>query len=113
MVGTGGQCVCLREQLINDLDYGGKLIKTSCELLAKLFESCGAYKQSECIHSRMTCLGFYDVPKEIIMRQNRGNGKGSESGTRGVVPWIQCNYAANCTINAAEEAVRMEMKIGI
>lgn len=50
MVGTGGQCVCLREQLINGLDHGGKLIKTSGELLAKLFESCGAYKQSECIH---------------------------------------------------------------
>lgn len=30
-----------------------------------------------------------------------------------VVPWIQCNYAANCTINATEEAVRMEMKIAI
>lgn len=51
MVSTGGQCVCLREQLINGLDYGGKLIKISGELLAKLFESCGAYKQSECIHS--------------------------------------------------------------
>lgn len=43
MVGTGGQCVCLREQLINGLDHGGKLIKTSGELLAKLFE----YKQSD------------------------------------------------------------------
>lgn len=39
--------------------------------------------------------------------------KGMSRGARGVVPWIQCNYAANCTINATEEAVRMEMKIAI
>lgn len=40
-------------------------------------------------------------------------GKAVSRGARGVVPWIQCNYAANCTINATEEAVRMEMKIAI
>lgn len=39
--------------------------------------------------------------------------KGISRAARGVVPWIQCNYAANCTINATEEAVRMEMKIAI
>lgn len=43
MVGTGGQCVCLWEQLIIGLDHGRKLIKISRELLAKLFE----YKQSD------------------------------------------------------------------
>lgn len=70
MVGTGGQCVCLREQLINGLDHGGKLIKTSGELLAYI---------NKAIHSWMSCLDFYDVPKEIIMRQNWVDGKGNES----------------------------------
>lgn len=31
----------------------------------------------------MSCLDFYDVPKEIIMRQNCVDGKGNESRGEG------------------------------